>query len=320
VYRYAYRKYGDAEKARKFTARFPAEVDRDMERDFKKQCGEWTEAIAQALTHCLGKPRFQALKRGKRQRVRRWDWKDTAFLLDARDGEFVILRIEPAARADRADAGKRVSDADIKKKIAGNVLRINNGDVRLKNIPMVDQGLKGYCAVATAERILRYYGIRVDSHELAQIAATDKVRGTSWGSMMQAIEKVANRNHRSLRFIGKQPSARTVQRYIDKGIPLIWGLFATREMEMAVRRRAADRYRMTDPADWKKRLREEFRATRRIRPNRTRGHARLIVGYNRATGEIAYSDSWGQSAPVWIADKEAQILSFDRTCLAAVLP
>jgi hypothetical protein len=174
--------------------------------------------------------------------------------------------------------------------------------------------------VATAERILRYYGIRVDSHELAQIAATDKLRGTTWSGMMQAIEKVARRNRRTLRFVSKRPSARTVQRYIDKGIPLIWGLFATREMEAAVRRRAADRARMTDPKQWKKRLRDAYRETRRIRPDRRRGHARLIIGYNRETGEIAYSDSWGDARPVWIADKEAQILSFDRTCLAAVQP
>ena len=72
-----------------------------------------------------------------------------AAVLDARDDEFVVLRIEPAVRADRADASERVSDADIKAKIARNVVRADNGDVRLKNIPMVDQGPKGYCAPAT---------------------------------------------------------------------------------------------------------------------------------------------------------------------------
>jgi hypothetical protein len=38
---------------------------------------------------------------------------------------------------------------------------------------MVDQGEKGYCVVASVERVLRYYGGTVDQHELAQIANSD---------------------------------------------------------------------------------------------------------------------------------------------------
>ncbi|MFR4224380.1 MAG: hypothetical protein ACLT38_12745 [Akkermansia sp.] len=38
----------------------------------------------------------------------------------------------------------------------------------IQDIPMVDQGQKGYCVVATAARIFAYYGMDyVDQHELA---------------------------------------------------------------------------------------------------------------------------------------------------------
>ncbi|MEQ1748666.1 MAG: hypothetical protein ABL974_04550 [Prosthecobacter sp.] len=44
---------------------------------------------------------------------------------------------------------------------------------------MVDQGPKGYCAVATAERVFTYYDIPVDQHEMAQEADTGSGGGTS---------------------------------------------------------------------------------------------------------------------------------------------
>lgn len=319
VLAYAVRKYGDMEKARTAVARSKASLERDMEREFDEQCEQWENTIEQALIAMLGKPDRQAIRRGRRQRVQRWDWKQVAFLLDARKDEFVILRIVPAERADNAGRSERVSDSDIKERIEENVVRSRNGDVIIRNIPMVDQGLKGYCAVATAERILRYYGIRVDSHELAQIASTDKLGGTTWSSMMEAIETVAERNRRTLRTVGRKPSARTVDRYIDKGIPLIWGMYVTPELENAVAQRAAERSR-SDPEEWEKRLRQDVRETRRIRADRSGGHVRLIVGYNRETDEIAYSDSWGRDEPVWMADKEAENVSFNGTCLAAVMP
>jgi hypothetical protein len=43
---------------------------------------------------------------------------------------------------------------------------------------MVDQGDKGYCVVASVERVMRYYGAAVDQHELAQVANSDAAIGT----------------------------------------------------------------------------------------------------------------------------------------------
>jgi hypothetical protein len=43
-----------------------------------------------------------------------------------------------------------------------------SGDVWLGDVPMVDQGQKGYCVVASAERVMRYYGSKVDENELAR--------------------------------------------------------------------------------------------------------------------------------------------------------
>ncbi|MBR5050606.1 MAG: hypothetical protein IKX75_04645, partial [Desulfovibrio sp.] len=60
-----------------------------------------------------------------------------------------------------------------------NVVPCERGGVWISGIPMVDQGDKGYCVVATLERLIRYYGGEVSQHELAQLFNTADGGGTS---------------------------------------------------------------------------------------------------------------------------------------------
>ena len=94
---------------------------------------------------------------------------------------------EPSGRAGAGSAAKGA------KKIADNVVKDPRGDVFIDGIPMVDQGQKGYCAVATAERVLRYYGVEIDEHELAQAAGTHAEGGTPILGMKQSVEAVGKR-------------------------------------------------------------------------------------------------------------------------------
>ncbi len=61
----------------------------------------------------------------------------------------------------------------------------------IPGIPMVDQGSKGYCAVATFERIMRYYGADMDMHDLANLAET--TGGTRPAAMKSAVQKISYR-------------------------------------------------------------------------------------------------------------------------------
>src|SRR5262249_36952060 len=65
-----------------------------------------------------------------------------------------------------ANAGTKLLNAP---ELKARVKRELNGDVWIPVVPMVDQGHKGYCAAAVAERVLRYYGHDVDQHEIAQL-------------------------------------------------------------------------------------------------------------------------------------------------------
>jgi hypothetical protein len=292
---------------------------RELERLFaadSRQCEKTAAAMLEAL---LGKARQQSFRQAERERVRRWDWGGTAFLLDAREDEFVMVRVLPVARADAGGRSVRRTDKAVTLDLAARVVRAANGDVWLRDIPMVDQGQKGYCAVATAERILRYYGVEVDSHDLAEAAGTGKGGGTTWDGLCAAVERIAQRNQRGFRVAGGPLSARGVSRHIDRGIPLIWGLFVTPAMEDVAKQRLAAR-QDADPKQWARRLKDEGRETRRLKPDRAGGHMRLVVGYNQDTGEIAYSDSWGDERIYWLADDEARRVSFPGSCLAMVLP
>ena len=58
---------------------------------------------------------------------------------------------------------------------------------------MVDQGQKGYCAVAASERVLRYYGVDVDEHEIAQAAGTSAEGGTSTRGMKDSVQAIGRK-------------------------------------------------------------------------------------------------------------------------------
>ena len=295
------------------------QVKRDLDRRFAQDVAASARAAEAALSAAFGAARNQAFQQAERQHVRRWDGQGAAFLLDARKGEFVMVRILPVADADEGGRSARRPDRSVQQDLATNVVTEANGDVWIRNIPMVDQGEKGYCAVATAERILRYYGIQVDSHDLAAAAGTERGGGTTWDGMCAAIKRIADRNQRSLRPLSPLSNARTVGRYIDRGIPLIWGMFVTPEIEDLAQRRLADRA-TAEPRDWAQRLKAERGLSRRVKPDLTGAHLRLIVGYNPTTGEVAYSDTWGEDRIYWLGEHEARLVSFPGANLATVVP
>ena len=112
---------------------------------------------------------------------------------------FIRLAVDgPARLASATPPGKgqkKHATAKGAKKITDNVIDESKGrgDVFVDGVPMVDQGQKGYCAAASAERVLRYYGLDIDEHQIAEAAGTSAEEGTSILDMKNSVEAIGKR-------------------------------------------------------------------------------------------------------------------------------
>lgn len=203
--------------------------------------------------------------------------------------------------------------------LRARVERKENGDVAITKLPMVDQGPKGYCVVASAERVFRYFGKKVDQHELAQMARSGANQGTSIEAMMEVLKRLQSKfdvNLRShyefefddfLRFVKdyNRLAKRKKIPEVELGI-MVDMLEVYRVMQLdllteaKIKRQKADYNRFSTkiskytengiPILWsvivgKVQENPELRGMG--------GHMRLIIGYNKKTSEIIYTDSWG---------------------------
>jgi hypothetical protein len=238
-------------------------------------------------------------------------------------GDALAARKETRRGAVRKNVVKVAADG------AGGLANARGGDVYIAGVPMVDQGQKGYCAVATSERVLRYYGQNVDEHELGASAGSSADGGTSSEAMYETVRAIGRRHGLSTyvvcgdlgRSAGDRIEAlvKEVEDYnkfakrmrrpeIAKSVYMRGHVFdapaARGAMEADVRR--AMRLKGSRFRAFQKTLRTQINAGVPILwavtlgifpepdiPQARGGHMRLIIGYNDKTREIVYTDTWG---------------------------
>jgi hypothetical protein len=269
-------------------------MERAIEQDF--------EQIRNLLSEQLGEPDRQQFGagRGIKQLIERWDWKSHAFLLASKDGEYTSLKIMHSSAADNKGRGKKISDAELRRLTIDNIMTKANGDVLIGNIPMVDQGPKGYCVPATFERYLRYMQIPADMYVLAMAGQTQVGGGTSLAKIIESIDGYVGSQNRTMKEVRSEIKLRTVQKYIDRGLPIIWTMFSSSDYNSFVNKRTIERHRVKDWEAWEGRSKKEARDIN-LRKDFVSAHACMIIGYNKATEEIAVSDSWGaRYAERWV--------------------
>jgi hypothetical protein len=268
------------------------------------------DQLYKRFRQALGKPREQAFgtARGLKERIKRWDWHGHAFLLATQKGEYVSLRIMPSEAANNGRS-QRFSDAALRKLAQQNIKTRSNGDVVIRNIPMVHQGPKGYCVPATFERYLRYMQIPADMYMLAMAGQTNIGGGTSLRNLINAVERYIHSQSRKMEQLQESISIRTVRKYIDKGLPLIWTMHSSDAYNQYANQRTQARKAVQDWKTWATTCKIDARATE-LSKDPMSAHACLITGYNQATGEIAVSDSWGSAYNErWISAKQAEQVS-----------
>ncbi|MDD5520685.1 MAG: C39 family peptidase [Kiritimatiellae bacterium] len=235
--------------------------------------------------------------------------------------EFVNLSITKSGSfTQRQLAGEQKVDVGYSE-LKNHVKKTQEGEVYLDNVPMVDQGQKGYCAVATTERIMRYYGVDVNQHELAQKAATASGGGTDPKSLINALKSMANSlnvrsktrqefNVREFMNIVRDYNRTAKKQRTDEILMPMAGVIDVakiygemdKKIFLQMRTRNAsqverfgkiikDKINNGYPVLWGVQLGIVDEIPKL--PQGNGGHLRLIIGYNTKSSEILYSDSWG---------------------------
>ncbi|MES2307278.1 MAG: hypothetical protein V4507_00305 [Verrucomicrobiota bacterium] len=271
------------------------------------------DTISERLTHLLGEPKSEGFGVGAQmERILRWDWKGHAILLAAPPKEYASIRILPVEAAENDGKVERIHKEELKEMLLVRVEKRENGDHVIQQIPMVDQGPKGYCVPATIERELRYLGIPCDLYLLAMKGGTMIGGGTSIFSMMESIKSLCSIYGRTIQSPKVEINSKNIAKYIDQGLPLLWCCFVDREHDRKIFERSIERKSVTDWSAWKSKL-NEFRKPENLpKKDITAGHMRMIIGYNPETREVAISDSWGEAYKErWLTYEEAMAISQD---------
>lgn len=313
---------GDSEKAA------------ESERDFEQQA----TVIKDALTAQLGVPpidRSKNISNAVKSTGLMWTKPPSIYLLECSyqkksskqvfRPEFIRLRVAPVPK-QTATLGSAPTGANkpvAKSSLAANIIRDANGDVVIKSVPMVDQGPKGYCVVATAERVFRYFGLNVDQHEMAAVADASSTGGTSPAKMVESLKKLTGRlkvRVRELENWDVNEFTRMISDYnrvakrnnksevnlagmqvIDIGE--IYSNFDPASLKQCrtgagkgaftkFQRMVQETINRGVPVMWSVQLGIFPEAERQSQSKG--GHMRLIIGYNTKTTEILFSDSWGE--------------------------
>jgi hypothetical protein len=291
-----------------------SDVDRDVNEAFEKALKEDAQTVTDALTRLFGDPVHEGFGGGSetRERVLRWDWQGHAFLLSAPKDVYVTLRIVPVAFADSYGKGDDIDRDDLKATLLQRVKRTPWGDAVLGDIPMVDQGPKGYCVPATWERYLRYLGIPADMYVLAMAAGTSQ-RGTNLDAMVDNVDSLVTLYHRRIDNFSGDLDMKMIAKNIDSGLPIMWSCSIHLPFEKAISERKTARDKVTDWNAWaaqlvagdKNEISDEITGT----PS-AGGHQRMIIGYNEKTAEIAISDSWSKAFALrWMTLQEAEAIN-----------
>ena len=282
--------------------------------NYKSEIADAAINIEEKITSLLREPKIQTFGEGDKntvETVKRWNVKGHAILLATPQDEYVAIRIVPTKIAD--DEGKIVplTDEEVKERITSRIVHRDNGDVIIKDIPMINQGPKGYCVPATWARYFNYIGIPADMYLLAMAGNTSAGGGTSIMTMINNVNKLVYKHGRRMKRDKRRVLIKYIDEYIDRGVPIMWPVYVKKEFYVnEINKRTAERKNVKDFDKWKEKLKPFKRAAKKMKGSHDGAHVCMIIGYNKKTREIATSDSWGEMFNErWMTEEEIDAIS-----------
>lgn len=247
-----------------------------------------------------------------------WKTEHAVFRMDssaATKGGFKaeFIRLDIGADADSISHGGARNAAG-KSGLKAHVKHEEDGTVIIEGVPMVDQGMKGYCVPATLSRLFAYYGMDgVDQHALAALCNTQSDGGTSSLDMQEAIERICRKFH--IRITVTEDYATVVTSICEpynklakkKGLPMLDPYMAPMMLADPDTLKEARAPKPAVADKWLKDIRKSIDAGIPVlwgvelglyreplsQPQSRGGHMRLIIGYNAKERTVVYTDSWG---------------------------
>ncbi len=280
-------------------------ADTKSQARFSRKLKREDRSLSNYLNSRLGKGSEGYYGFGKAQKkILFWEFDSGMLVMDFTPNEYIVMHIVPQGAISKTKKAtrKRTITADLSR----NVVKGKNGDVYIKNIPMVDQGDKGYCATAMLERLFRYYGITdMDMHRIAQLANTQYGGGTNMAAAFKGVYPVLRDYGLTISVKGTL-SPESVSSAINSGLPLIWCMYSGDSYIERMKINSQLR-KKTAVKRWVRKLRRQ----KKLKPDENSPHACLIIGYNFETQEIAVSNTWGKGYEIhWVSLQDA--LSVDR--------
>lgn len=172
-------------------------------------------------------------------------------------GEYMLIEIQSLLPVEQTgEAIPREREALLAYLAAQVQTRDSSGHRYIAGIPMIDQGSRGYCVVATMARVLNFYGYDVEINSLANLAGTlpqSSFAATGGTFLPDAIRAMRQSGYGTpfrlaeISATGNRAEGQ-IREAIDAGTPILW-----------------------------------------LIP----GHMNLIIGYHSGEDGIVYSDSWG---------------------------
>lgn len=287
---------GDARETRRFERELE-QLRKSEDKEIKQKQAQFKERFAKLEKELPAQIETFAKSPGKRTTV------GSGSLLRTRVTEFAAggLAIRFSAEEDQLvgvtvlrqeDAGRRLigSTSGRRGAIKDNVKELPGGDVVIENIPMFNQGSRGYCAIGTLAMITQYYGLNVNIDQLAAKAGYKE--GDTDNAIILPIYQAAAKEAK-LRLIEKsQFDFRDAMRRLSDGRPLLVWRYFSRERDafhndFKARRQADPSLVLPDP----KKDRDEKSKWPVFEHG---GHASVITGFNKERNEVLFTESWGE--------------------------
>ena len=272
-------------------------------RKFQQKLQEDAKTVRKKLSESFGKPKAHGDES-------EWTLKEAKIVLTVSRKEFMKLSVaslRAGEKQSQVTERHKVRSTIKEKKFTENVSKNDFGDVFIENVPMVNQGGKGYCGPATVERCLLYYGIEgYDMHELAEIFNTGQGGGTGISKIIVDTGKIVRKY--GVELSREKKRLKGIRQAIDNGYPIFRHLFTDDEVEGRMNYVTKERQGQTAAAQWKKTL-SKLPALKKAKQT---NHFNLVVGYNEKTEEVGISDSWGNFARLrWIPWKDFENTTFE---------